>query len=156
MPKLKLLISINASLLLLCCVTLAIVIYFAVDKLDSTAIAAILGAVGGGLIGVFGTSFSSLIGFLDRTRDVEERRKDRVSAHAVELTKMDYQLRQEALGMTGKEQEFLAPIKVYREFYRAMIELHDQGSWPQKIEDLGLLRTFKLGTDKSANPGSNG
>jgi hypothetical protein len=56
---------------------------------------------------------------------------------------MDYELRQQALP-EGYTQEFLAPAKVYREFYRAIVELRTKGTWPKAIEDLGLLNTFKV------------
>jgi hypothetical protein len=33
---------------------------------------------------------------------------------------------------------------VYREFYRAVIELRAEGTWPKAIEELGLLNIFEV------------
>jgi hypothetical protein len=38
----------------------------------------------------------------------------------------------------------LAAAKVYRELYRAMVELRTEGTWPKAIEELGLLNIFEL------------
>jgi hypothetical protein len=62
---------------------------------------------------------------------------------AIELTRMDYDLRQRALS-DGQAQQFLAPAKVYREFYRAIVELRTEGTWPKAIEELGLLNIFEV------------
>ena len=44
---------------------------------------------------------------------------------------------------TGKK-TFLAPAKVYRELYRAIVELRTKNTWPRSIQDLGLLGIFTV------------
>ena len=62
---------------------------------------------------------------------------------------MDYELRQRSLEFTKSQKKFLAPAKVYRELYKALFELHEKGTWPKSIQNLGLLSIFKLGSDQS-------
>ena len=114
----------------------------------SAAQAAIIGALAGALGGVVASTLSSLSSLWAGSRDFEERLKDRVSDHALELTRMDYELRQKSLELTKEKREFLAPVKVYRELYRALLELHETGNWPDTINELGLLSIFPLGAEE--------
>ncbi len=120
-------------------------IYFLVPKLDSPTVSALAGIAIGSLAAILGPILNTLVSIWNRSKESEERLKDRVSNHALELTKMDYDLRQKSLETSGKTQEFLAPAKVYRTFYKALLELHTTGNWPKEVEDLGLLQIFELG-----------
>lgn len=119
----------------------------AFPNLDTSAQSAILGALAGAVGGVAASSIASLVVLWGNSRDVEERLKDRVSNHALELTRMDYDLRQKSLNFTREKQQFLAPIKVYRELYKALLQLHNTNTWPDTINELGLLQIFELGAD---------
>ena len=68
----------------------------------------------------------------------------------MELTRMDYELRQKSLTHAQQSQKFLAPVKVYREFYKALVQLFEQGTWPKEVENLGLLNVFELGPESSS------
>ncbi len=114
----------------------------------SAAQAAIIGTLVGTLGGVIAATLTSLSSLWAGSRDVEERLKDRVSTHALELTRMDYELRQKSLELTKEKRDFLAPVKVYRELYRALLELHETGDWPDTINELGLLSIFPLGAEE--------
>lgn len=128
-------------------IAFGLIAYLIFPKIDSSAAAGILGAIGGALFGFLGASVTTLVAVWDRTRELTERLKDRVSNHAIELAKMDYELRQKSLEFSKTKKKFLAPVKVYREFYKALLELHEKGTWPKKIEELGLLRTFEIGAE---------
>jgi hypothetical protein len=127
----------------------------AFPALDATAQAAILGAIAGMVGGVAVSSMTSLVSLWTTSRDVENRLKDRVSNHALELTRMDYDLRQKSLDLTGGKRQFLAPVKVYRELYRALLQLHETGAWPDTIHELGLLQIFELGADSKQKDATN-
>jgi len=130
-------------------VVLGVLLSLAFPRLDPTAIAGIVGGLVGALGGILGSAMASVVAVWDRSRDAEERLKDRVSSHALELTKMDYELRQKSLELTKRRKKFLAPVKVYRELYRALLELHNTGQWPTNINELGLLAIFELGVEDS-------
>jgi hypothetical protein len=99
-----------------------------------------------GLVGVLVGAFVSMFGSIWRaSKESEEKLKDRISIHALQLTQMDYDLRQKSLELTGQAQQFLAPAKVYRTFYRSLLELQTTGEWPKDAEELGLLNIFVLG-----------
>lgn len=122
----------------------------AIKYIDSPVIAAIVGTIIGSIGGVFGFIISVWnkgreLG--EKAEDREEQIKDRSSKYALELTKMDFELRQKSLKSIKGKAMFLAPTKVYRELYKALLELHKKGEWPKTIEDLGLLNIFSLGPE---------
>lgn len=140
-------------MVLICCaiiIVLPIFVFSFLSEIDPTSRAGIIGFVFGGFIGLFGTIVSAIITMWSKGKDVEEERKGRAIRCALELTEMDYKLRQQSLKSRGGEQEFLAPVKVYREFYKALLQLHTTGAWPKKPEQLGLLNTYivRSETDK--------
>ena len=104
-------------------------------RLDNPSIIAIVSVLAGGLAGVIGTFVGSAIGFKRVEKESEDRLKEYASTQALELNKLEFNMRRE----TGKQERFLAPAKVYREFYRALFELYSTKEWPKKIEDMGLL-----------------
>lgn len=136
-------------------------IYWALPRIESAAFAGFVGVLVGTFAGVFGSLITTIVGLWKTARDTEEQLKNRVSNHALQLTQMDYDLRQKSLVSSGKTQQFLAPVKVYRTFYRALFELHTTGGWPKDAENLGLLDIFVLGGEKDKEvtseqrPGAN-
>lgn len=130
-------------------IAFGLIVYFLFPKLDSSAAAGILGAIGGALFGFLGTTVTTLVTASDRTKELTERLKDRVSNHAIELTKMDFALRQKSLELKKTTKHLLAPAKVYREFYYALLELHEKGTWPKSVQDAGLLSIIELGADET-------
>ena len=103
----------------------------------------LIAALGGALVGSLGTVLTSLVTSMSQQRETDERIRDEASKVALDLTRMDYELRQQAL-KEGESQQFLAPAKVYREFYKAVVELRTKDSWPVAIEQLGLLNVFEV------------
>ena len=108
--------------------------------------AGIIGVLIGSFSGLLGSFATSIVGLWKTSRDAEERLKDRISNHALELTRLDYEMRQKSLDLKGTTKHFLAPAKVYRTFYRALLDLHTTGNWPKEVQDLGLLSIFELGS----------
>jgi hypothetical protein len=103
----------------------------------------LVAALGGALVASLGPVITATLSNLGQQRDMDERIRDEASRVALELTRMDYDLRQQALP-DGRAQQFLAPAKVYREFYKAIVELRTEGTWPKAIEELGLLSIFEV------------
>jgi len=130
-------------------VVIAIFVYWALPRIESPAVAGIIGVLVGSFTGLLGSIVTSIVGIWRVTKDAEERLKDRISNHALDLTRMDYELRQKSLDSRGAKQLFLAPAKVYRTFYRALLDLHTTGNWPKEVEELGLLNIFELGPKRS-------
>lgn len=141
-------IAIVVTFVLTCLVGFGILFWLVFPKMDSAAAAGIVGTLGGALVVTLGSAMASFVDIWARSRDVEERLKDRVSKHALELTRMDYELREKSLDLSKTKQQFLAPAKVYRELYKALLELHKTGTWPKTIQDLGLLNIFELGAEQ--------
>lgn len=113
--------------------------YFGAAEPPMTLIA----ALGGALVASLAPVVTATLSNLGQERDRIERIRDEASRVAIELTKMDYDLRQHALA-DGQTQQVLAAAKVYRELYRAIVELRTEGTWPKAIEELGLLNIFEL------------
>lgn len=130
---------------LLAVIIIGIFIYCVLPFIASPGVAGIVGVIVGGLITLLGSMVNSLIGYLRLSKETEEKIKDRISNHALELTRMDYELRQKSLELKNAKQQFLAPAKVYRTFYRALYKLHTTDDWPKEVETLGLLNIFELG-----------
>jgi hypothetical protein len=113
----------------------------------------LVAALGGALVASLGAVMTAMLGAVGQRRDTDERIRDEASRVALELTRMDYNLRQQALPEGGRQQ-FLAPAKVYREFYKAIVQLRTEGTWPQSIEELGLLAIFEVGREPSSSFGT--
>jgi len=114
--------------------------------IESPTVAGIIGVLIGSFSGLLGSFATSIVGLWKTSKDAEERLKDRISNHALELTRLDYELRQKSLDLKGTTKHFLAPAKVYRTFYHALLDLHTTGNWPKEVQDLGLLGIFELGS----------
>ena len=127
---------------------IALFIFWALPLINSTTVAGIIGVLVGSFVTLLGSIVTSIVGIWRVNKEAEERLKDRISSHALELTRMDYELRQKSLVSRGTKQVFLAPAKVYRTFYRALLDLHTTGNWPKEVEELGLLNIFELGQQK--------
>jgi len=145
----KTLLVVIASITVMVLVGFIYLVSTAFPSFDVTAKAVVIGALAGTIGGIIGSTITSLVNLWDRERDAEERLKDRVSSHALELTRMDYEMRQKALEVTKRRKKRLAPIKVYRELYRALLELHEKGTWPDTIDKLGLLGIFETGAEET-------
>jgi hypothetical protein len=115
--------------------------------IESRTVSVIMEALIGSFAGLLGSFVTSIVGRWRVSKDAEERLKDRISNHALELTRLDYELRQKSLEVKGTKKHFLAPAKVYRTFYRSLVELHNSGNWPKEVQDLGLLSIFELGSN---------
>jgi len=122
--------------------------YLVLPNIESPAVSGLAGVVVGAFVGMFGSILTAIVGAWRASKETEERLKDRVSTHALQLTQMDYDLRQKSFDVTGTTQKVLAPVKVYRTFYKALLELHTSGNWPEEVEKLGLLHIFELGVPK--------
>ncbi len=138
----------QASIVVIAIVVFVVFLAFVLPRLESPAVSGIVGVIVGAFTGLMGTVLSVFLGIWKTSKDADERLKDRVSNHALELTKMDYELRQKSLELSGTQQIFLAPAKVYRTFYRTLLNLHTTGEWTKEAEKQGLLNIFKLGSKK--------
>lgn len=103
--------------------------------LDST----LIGVLVGGLVGFVSALVPSIVGHLRDKKESEDRLKSYASRQALELTKLEFDLRRE----TGAQNQFYAPAKVYREFYKALFELYTTKQWPEEIEKMGLLNVLE-------------
>ena len=142
-PETKISITIIGLFLLIIAVV-AILIFRAFPAISPYAVAGIVGVLVGGLFTLLGSMVSSIVELWGVTRETEDRLKDRISNHALELTRMDYELRQKSLESSGTKKQFLAPAKVYRIFYKALLDLHTTGKWPEEVGKEGLLNIFEL------------
>lgn len=134
------------------CVPIAYMCFFAVvlwylgPRLDTAAAAAIIGALAGGLAGVAGSALAGWFGSLHTAKESEDRIKSYASAQALELTKLDFELRRDAKALLHEEvmgeKKFLAPLKVHRTVYNAFFELYTKGTWQEEPEKLGLLNVI--------------
>lgn len=111
-----------------------IILYNFWSELDNTSIATISGVLVGALAGMMGSSIAGLFSHIRAERESQDKLRDYASSQALKLTELEFNRRRET-----KQKKFLAPAKVYREFYKALYELFTQGTWPKTIEDMGLL-----------------
>ena len=127
---------------------IAVFLWLILPRLESPAVSGIVGVLVGASTGVLGVISSLVLGIWKTSKESTERLKDRVSEHALELTRMDYDLRQRSLEVSGTPRQFLAPAKVYRTFYKTLMKLHSTGEWSDEALKLGLLNIFELGPKK--------
>jgi hypothetical protein len=120
----------------------------------SDSATALIAALGGALAASLGPTITAMLTSFGQTRETDEKIRDEASRVSLELTRMDYELRQQALP-DGYAQQFLAPAKVYREFYKAIVELRVKGTWPETIEKLGLLNIFTVARKQKNQIDSN-
>lgn len=120
-------------------IAVGVIIFAELLTLDVTSKAAVLGVLAGGFMSVLTVIGSSAVSLWLNARETSLKLKEKISDQAMQLARMDYDLR-----LKSNQDEFLAPAKVYREYYLALDELVTKGSWPKKIEELGLLNIFKL------------
>jgi len=130
-------------------------VHWALPQIGSPTVAGFVGVLIGALSGLFGSLLTAILGIWQASREASDRLKDRISDHALKLTQMDYDLRQKSLELTGYSQEFLAPAKVYRTLYRALLDLHTSGTWPREVMDQGLLNIFVLGSPTKGTLGTS-
>ena len=120
------------------------------SQLDTAAAAAIIGALVGGLAGVVGSALVGWFASWQTQKESEDRIKSYASAQALELTKLDFELRREAKAKLHEEvfheKTFLAPLKVHRTVYNALFELYSKGTWPDEPDKLGLLQILTYDT----------
>jgi hypothetical protein len=138
----------TALLLMVGYVVLAVALLYGVLSMATRfegkpSLMTLFAALAGALLAAIGPITTAILTTIGQHRDVDERIRDEASRVALELTRMDYELRQQALPEGGKK-TFLAPAKVYRELYRAIVELRTKDTWPRSIQDLGLLGIFKV------------
>lgn len=107
-------------------------------QLDSAAIIAVVSVLGGGLAGVVGSFVGAIITLQQVQKESEIKLKEYASSQALELTKLEIELRQRE----GRQQQLLAAAKIYREFYKALFDLYETKTWPKDIEDQGLLNIY--------------
>lgn len=139
MKNYKQLLTLTIIFLVFYAAVFAVLIWFVFPGLDETQTASIVGILIGALAGALGGIVTTVLGIWERTREVDERTRDRVSDAALQLTKMDYELRQKSLELQNRQDLFLAPTKVYRELYKALLELNttlkEHGLSPSKKTD---------------------
>jgi len=120
----------------------AVLLLIVWPKLDKPAIIAVVSVLGGGLAGVVGSFIGAIIALQRVEKESEIKIKEYASAQALELTKLEIELRQKE----GRQKQLLAVAKIYREFYKALFELYDTKTWPRAIMDQGLLNIYDFST----------
>jgi hypothetical protein len=120
-------------------------------QLDRPAIIAIVGVLGGGLAGVVGSFVGAIIALQRVEKESEIKIKEYASSQALELTKLEIELRQKE----GRQKQLLAVAKIYREFYKALFDLYETKTWPQEIGKLGLLNIYDFSTSSQGNNEEN-
>ncbi len=138
-------------IVLLTVAAIGIFMLWILPHIESPAVSGLVGVLVGAFVGMFGSILTAVVGAWRASKESEEKLKDRISNHALQLTQMDYDLRQKSLDLTGQAQQFLAPAKVYRTFYRSLLKLQTSDEWPRDAEDLGLLNIFVLGPKRVPN-----
>jgi hypothetical protein len=119
----------------------AILLLIVWPKLDKPAIIAVVSVLAGGLAGVVGSFVGAIIAIQRIEKERETKLKEYASSQALELTKLEIELRRKE----GRQKQLLAVAKIYREFYKALFELYETKTWPKAIEDQGLLNIYDFG-----------
>ena len=125
-------------------IPIAYIILFAIlllivwPQLDKTAIIAVVSVLGGGLAGVVGSFVGAIIALQRVEKESEIKIKEYASSQALELTKLEIELRQKE----GRQKQLLAAAKIYREFYKALFDLYETKTWPNEILQQGLLNIY--------------
>jgi hypothetical protein len=113
-------------------------------QLDKPAIIAVVSVLGGGLAGVIGSFVGAIIALQRVEKESETKIKEYASSQALELTKLEIELRQKE----GKQKQLLAAAKIYREFYKALFDLYETKTWPKEIAEQGLINMYDFSTKK--------
>ncbi len=116
----------------------AILLLIVWPKLDQPGIIAVVSVLGGGLAGVVGSFVGAIIALLQVEKESEIKIKEYASSQALELTKLEIELRQKE----GRQKQLLAAAKIYREFYKALFELYETKKWPKEIAEQGLINIY--------------
>jgi hypothetical protein len=122
-------------------VLFAILLLIVWSQLDKPAIIAVVSVLAGGLAGVIGSFVGAFIALQRVEKETEIKLKEYASSQALELTKLEVELRRKE----GKQKQLLAVAKIYREFYKALFELYETRTWPKAIEEQGLLNIYDFG-----------
>jgi hypothetical protein len=106
------------------------------SNIDKPAVSAIITALVGSLGLVVGAALSGVVTLWSRSSEDEQRLKDQASRQALELTRLYYELKEKELASTKSTVSVLSPIKVYRELYRALLQLIARASGPRSSKSL--------------------
>jgi len=113
-------------------------------RLDDTAVIGVVSVLAGGLAGVVGSFVGAMIAVKRVDKESETKLKQYASEQALELTKLEVELRRSE----GRQKKLLAVAKIYREFYKALFELYETRTWPKAIEEQGLINIYDFGGKK--------
>jgi hypothetical protein len=129
----------------------AVLLLFVWPQLDKPAIIAVVSVLGGGLAGVAGSFVGAIITIQRVEKESETKIKEYASSQALELTKLEMELRQKE----GRQNQLLAAAKIYREFYKALFELYETKTWPKEVGKLGLLNIYDFSKLKEREQGED-
>jgi hypothetical protein len=136
--------NIGGSLKKVFWIPVAYILFFGVlllivwPQLDKPAIIAVVSVLGGGLAGVVGSFVGAIIALQRVEKESETKIKEYASSQALELTKLELELRQKE----GRQKQLLAAAKIYREFYKALFDLYETKTWPKEIAEQGLINIY--------------
>ena len=120
-------------------------------QLDGPAIIAVVSVLGGGLAGVAGSFVGAIIALQRVEKESEIKIKEYASSQALELTKLEIELRQKE----GRQKQLLAAAKIYREFYKALFELYETKTWPSEVLRQGLLNIYDFSASSQGKKEEN-
>lgn len=120
-------------------------LFLAWPGLDKPTTVAVVSVLGGGLAGVVGSFVGAVITAQRIEKESEVKLKEYASSQALELTKLEIELRLK----DGRQKQLLAAAKIYREFYKALFELYEKKTWPKEIQNHGLLNIYEFKTTKN-------
>jgi hypothetical protein len=110
---------------------------------ENHAAVGLVGAAVGGLVSALGSVITAISSLSAAQHTSETELRSQISSHALELTKLEMELRLK-FETPGQAPLVLAPAKVYRTFYNALLELQTRGTWPKEVENQGLLTVMKI------------